>query len=102
MPVGDSDGNVCLQWRTRRGAGRQPPWLEKFGANFVFRTSASSSKILKDKKYFNTVKDFRANSVFQSKRKLLNSPECKKYIQYSETFQGQTLFSGQAQVAPKP
>jgi len=31
-------------------------------------------------------KNFRANSVFQGKRKLLKNPECKKYIQYSEKF----------------
>jgi len=38
--------------------------------NFVFRASASSSKVLKDKKYLNAVKNFRANSVFQGKGKL--------------------------------
>jgi len=38
--------------------------------NSVFRASASSSKILKDEKYFNAVKNFRVNSVFQGKRKL--------------------------------
>jgi len=32
-------------------------------------------KILYDKKYFNTVKIFRENSVFQGKRKLLKNPE---------------------------
>jgi len=41
-----------------------------FSENSVFRASASSSKTLKDKKYFNAVKIFRANSVFQDKRKL--------------------------------
>jgi len=35
-----------------------------------FRASSSFSKILKDKKYFNTVKNSRADSVFQGKRKL--------------------------------
>jgi len=38
--------------------------------NSVFRASASSSKILIDKQYFNAVKNFWANSVFQDKRKL--------------------------------
>jgi len=37
--------------------------------NSVFNASASSSKILKDK-YLNAVKNFRAISVFQGKRKL--------------------------------
>jgi len=38
---------------------------------------------------------------FQGKRKLLKNPECKKYIQYSEKFQGTFCFSGKAQVAQK-
>jgi len=50
------------QWRTKRGAGRvATPRFEKFRANSVFRASPSCSKFLKDKKYFNTVKNFRAN-----------------------------------------
>jgi len=40
------------------------------------------------------VKIFRAPSVFQGKRKLLKTPECKKYIQYSEKFQGNSVFQG--------
>jgi len=78
--------------------------MNNFRANSVFRASASCSKILQDKKYFNTVKifrvtlffrasascskfcmikidirysEFRAHSVFQGKRKLLKNPECK-------------------------
>ena len=43
---------------------------KNFMTNSVFRASASSSKILKDKKYFNAVKNFRVNSIFQGKRKL--------------------------------
>jgi len=43
--------------------------------NSVFRASSSSSKILKNEKYFNAVKIFRANSIFQGKHKLLKSPE---------------------------
>ena len=92
-----------------------PPGLKIFRANSVVRASASCSKFLNDKKYFNPVKNFRKNSVFrtsasfskilndknmhsvsafkahsvfQDKRKLLKNPECKKYIQYSENFQG--------------
>ena len=44
------------------------------------------------------MKNSRANSLFQGKRKLLKTPECKKYIQYSEQFQGNSVFSGQVQV----
>jgi len=40
------------------------------------------------------VKNFRANSVFQGKRKLLKNPECKTYIPYSENFQGNSVFQG--------
>jgi len=68
-------------------------------ATLFFRASAICSKILNDKIYFNTVKNSRA-TVFQGKRKLLTNPECGKYIQYSENFQG-NCFSGQAQVAQK-
>jgi len=45
--------------------------------------------------------EFRAPSAFQSKRKLLKTPEFKRIIQYSENFQGKLCFSGQAQVAQK-
>ena len=65
------------------------------------RASASCSKILNDKIYFNTVKNSRANSVSQGKRKLFKKSECKKYIPYSEIFQGKLCFSGQALVAQK-
>jgi len=44
---------------------------------------------------------FQGNSVFQGKRKLLKNPECKKYIQYSENFRATLFFSGQAQVVQK-
>jgi len=43
---------------------------------------------------FNIVKIFRAPSVFQGKRKLLKNLECKKYIQYSGSFQGNSAFQG--------
>jgi len=65
-----------------RGGGREGrplPRLEKFSANSVLKASSSCSKILKDKKYFNTVKIFRANSVFQGKRKLFKILSDKKY-----------------------
>jgi len=40
---------------------------------------------------FNAVKNFRGNSVFQGKRKLLKNPEYKKYIHYSENFQSNSV-----------
>jgi len=39
--------------------------------------------------------------VFQGKRKLLENPECKKYVQYSANFQGKLCFPGQVQSCSK-
>ena len=44
------------------------------------------------------MKNFRAHSVFQVKQKLLKNLECKKFIQFSEKFQGTHSFSGQSQI----
>ena len=50
--------------------------VKNFVETLFFRASASCSKNLNDKKYiFNTVKIFRANSVFQDNLKLLKNPE---------------------------
>jgi len=59
-----------------------------FRAPFALRASASCSKILNNKKYtFNTVKSIRATLFFRASAcKLLKTPECKTYIQYSEKF----------------
>jgi len=46
-----------------------------FRETLFLRASASCSKILNDKKYFNTMKIFRANSIFQGNLKLLKNPE---------------------------
>jgi len=105
------------------GGRLPPPRFEKF------RASSSCSKILKDKKYFNTVKNFRAisvfqgkgrlfkilndkkyifstvnsgHTVFQGKHKLLKNPECKNYIQYSENFQGKFCFQGKRKFLKNP
>jgi len=37
---------------------------------------------------------FQRDSVFQGKRKLLKNSERKKYIPYSENFQGNSFFLG--------
>ena len=52
--------------------------MKIFRANSVFSESASCSKILKDIKYLITVKNSRANSVFQGKRKLFKILKHKK------------------------
>ena len=68
-------------------------------ADSVFQGKRRLFKLLKDKKYIQ-YGEFRAHSVFQGKHKLLKNPVCKNYIQYSEKFQGK-LFSEQAQVTQK-
>ena len=92
--------------------------------NSVFRASTSCSKILNYKKYFNTVKNFRATLFFRASASCSNILNDKKYIfntvnsghilffrarascstkiQYSEKFQGKLCFGGQAQVAQNP
>jgi len=66
----------------------------------VFGASTSCTKILKDKKYFNTVKIFRGNSALQGRHKLFKILNDKKYI-FNTMNSGQSLFSGQAQVVQK-
>jgi len=45
-------------------------YSQKFHNKLFSEQTQSSSKILTDKKYFNAVKNFRENSVFQGKRML--------------------------------
>jgi len=40
------------------------------------------------------VKNIYSIPRIQGKRKLLKNPKCKKYIEYSEKFQGKLCFSG--------
>jgi len=46
------------------------------------------------KKIFQYSEKFQGNSVFQGKCELLKNPECKMYIQYSEKFLGNSVFQG--------
>jgi len=82
-------------------AGGPAPPAEKFRANSVFRESTSCSKILKDKKYFNTVKNFRANSVFQDKRRLFKILKDKNYI-FNTVNSGHTVFQGKHKLLKSP
>ena len=79
--------NILIQW--------------KIWERLVFSTaSASCSKILNDKKYFNIVQIFRATLFFRasaSSSKILNVKIYSLYWKIS----GQTLFLGQAQAAQK-
>jgi len=76
--------------------------LKIFRANSVFRASASCSKTLNDKKYFNTVKNPMATLFFRASAscsKILNG---KKYIQYSENFQGNSVLQGKRELLKNP
>jgi len=61
------------------GGGR-PPGVKNSGQTLFSRQAQVAQKILKDEKCFNTVKNFRANSVFLGKRKLFKILIDKKYI----------------------
>jgi len=56
---------VAIDVRGGGVGGAQPPGLKNFRANSVFRVSTSCSKILEDKKYFNTVKNSWATLFFK-------------------------------------
>ena len=58
------------------------------------------SKLLISKKYIQYSEKFQGKLCFQGKAQVVKNPECEKYIQYSENFRA-TDFSGQAQVAQK-
>jgi len=77
-------------------------YSEKLQGTLCFSGQAQMcSKILNIKSIFNTVKNFRAHSVSQGKRKLLKNPDVEKYIQCGEKFQGTLCFSCQAQMCSK-
>jgi len=72
------------------------------GATRFCKASASCSKILNDKKYIiSTVNSGHPLFFRVSACKLLKTPEGKKYIQYSERFQGNSGFQGKHKVAQK-
>jgi len=57
------------------------------GHTLFFRASASCSKVLKDKKYFNTVKIFRATLLFRA-RKLFKNLNDEKSVKGRQGRQG--------------
>ena len=112
--------------RTRRGAPSPRAW--KFSGQTQFSGQAQVAQKSWMIKYISIQWKIPGQLCFQGKRKLLKNPECKKYIQYSEfmatlffrasascskilngkkyiqcseKFQGNSVFSGQAQVAQK-
>ena len=76
-------------------------YSQKFHDKLFSGQAQSFSKILKYKKYFNAVKNFRANYVFQRKRMLFKLLNGQIYIYSIQWIQGTFCFSGQAQVAQK-
>jgi len=80
--------------------GKPPPGLKNSGQILFSGASKSCSKILKDKKYLNTVKNSRADSDFQGKRRLFKILNDKKYI-FNRVNSGTLCFSGQTQVDKK-
>ena len=116
--------------RTRRGVGGggHPPRLENFQDKLCFQGKCySCSKILDDKNYCSTVKKSRV-TVSQGNRKCSNilndkkyifntvnsehpllfrasasrSKILKKYIHYSEKFQGNSVFQGKRELLKNP
>ena len=76
--------------RTRRGSAA-PPGLKNFRANSVFRASASCSKILNDKIYFNAVKNSRATLFLRASADYSKLLKNKKYM-FSTVISGHPLF----------
>jgi len=72
--------------------------VKNFRENYVIRASASCSKLQNEK----NISEFSAQSIFQGKRKLLKTPECKKYIQYSEHVQGKLCFQCKRMLLKNP
>jgi len=71
-------------------------YSEKFLGNSVFQGKRSYSKILNSKKYIQYSEKFQGKK-FSGQAQIVKNPEYKKYIHYSEDFLGNFVFSGQAQ-----
>jgi len=75
--------------------------VNNFRENSVFHGKRKMFKILNDKKYIK-YSEFGTSSVFQGKQKLLKHPECQKYIKYSETFHDKLCFQGKRKFLKNP
>ena len=90
-----NDKNICIKYKfwahsvfqgkhkllKKPECNRGIQYSEKFPGKMFFRASASCSKILwMLKNIFNTVKNFRTNSFFQGKHKLLKILNDKKSV----------------------
>jgi len=66
-----------------------------FKANSVFQGKRKLLKILKEKKYIQ-YGEFRTHSVFQGKQKLLKHPECKNISNAAKIFMTNSVFRASA------
>jgi len=87
---------------TRRGGAAAPPGLKIFKANSVFRVSVSCSEVLNDLKTFQYSEKFQGNSVFQCKRKLLKNPLMIKNMCSIQWIQGNSVFQGKRKLLKSP
>jgi len=90
LPMDCTAWRIGIRGRESEGAAARPD-LKNFRANSVFRASASCSKILNDRKYFNTVENSTATLFFKASAscsKVLNNI---KYI-FSTVNSGYPLF----------
>ena len=78
--------------------------VKNFRANSVFWASASCSKILWDTKYFNAVnlKKYKPNSVFKGKRKLFKILNDKKHILNTVISRHSLFFQGKHKLLKNP
>jgi len=73
------------------------PTQWKFSGQLCFsQGKLSCSKILNSKKYIQYSEKFQGK-LFSGQAQIVKNPEYKNYIYYSENFQGNFVFSGQAQ-----
>ena len=80
--------------------GSRPPVLKIFRENSVFRASASCSKFLNDKKYiFN--RENSGQTLFSGQTQVAQKSWMIKNVSTQWKFSGQLCFSGQAQVTQK-
>jgi len=73
--------------------------VQNIRETLFFRARASCSKIMNVKSIYHTAKKFWATL---GKPKLLKTPECITYIQYSEKFQGSSVFQGKRRLLKIP
>jgi len=54
------------------------------------------------KNILNAVKNFKGKLFFSGLAEVVKNSECKKHIQYSEKFQGNSVFQGKRKLLKNP